>query len=535
MEASTSLPRANEQKWLYLGYAVIVLTLLARWLYIAYGPIGLSEDEAYQWLWSKHPALSYFSKPPGIAYIQMAGTAIGGDTDLGVRLFSPVFAAVLSFFVMRFLARYTDSRTAFWMLLVPLATPLLVFGSILMTIDPPFVLCWMWAILAGWRALQPDGKTVHWLIVGFAMALGVLCKQNELYQLFCWGIFFVLYSPARVHLRKPGPWLALFITLLGMLPQIIWNAQNGWATLHHVADNAGMTHKWHFNLSFLTDFIGAEFGLFNPVFFIASLWAAIAFWKRRQEKPLWLFLFCMSVPVLLGHILYAFHSRILPNWIAPTVPPLFCLMALYWHEHQHVGKRLLYAGLILGLIISPLLYDLDFIGLFVHKLPGDLDPSRRLGRGYREAAALVEEERMKFGTNTFIIADRYGTAGLYTFYSPIAAAAARAHEPIVYCVDANRPVNQFYFWPEYKYLQTRRGQDALYVRRRDPYKPEHGWFSKWWKGEPVGYRDVPPPAPAPASITSHFETVTNLGVFEVKLSDRRVYQRVEIYACHGLK
>ncbi len=535
MESSTSFSRTSGKNWLHLGYAVIVLTLLARWLYIACGPIGLSEDEAYQWLWSKHPALSYFSKPPGIAYIQMAGTAIAGDTDLGVRLFSPVFAAVLSFFVMRFLARATDARTAFWMLMVTLATPLLAVGSILMTIDPPFVLCWMWAILAGWRAMQPDGKTSHWLVVGLAMALGVLCKQNELYQILCWGIFFALCPAARIHLRKPGPWLALLIALLGTLPQIIWNSQHGWATLHHVADNAGMTHQWHPELNFVIDFIGAEFGLFNPIFFIASIWAAVACWQRRREKPLWLFLFCMSVPVLVGHVLYAFHSRILPNWIAPTIPPLFCLMALYWHEHQRAARRFLFTGLLLGLIASPLIYDLDFIGLFGHKLPGELDPSRRVGRGYREAAALVEAERIKFSANAFIITDRYGTAGLYTFYSPIAAAAARAHEPLVYCVAADRPANQFYFWPEYNYLQTRLGQDALYVRRLDPYKLEHGWFIKWWKGEPVGYRDVPPLAPAPAEITSHFETVTNLGVYDVKLHDGRVYQHVEIYACHDLK
>jgi 4-amino-4-deoxy-L-arabinose transferase-like glycosyltransferase len=67
------------QHWLWAGYLLIALLLLFRLGYIASGTIELSNDEAYQWLWSKHLALSYFSKPPGIAFIQFAGTALWGE------------------------------------------------------------------------------------------------------------------------------------------------------------------------------------------------------------------------------------------------------------------------------------------------------------------------------------------------------------------------------------------------------------------------------------------------------------------------
>jgi len=79
----------REQRWLWLGYVLTALLLLFRLGYIASGVIELSNDEAYQWLWSKHLALSYYSKPPAIAFIQFAGTALWGDTELGVRFFSP--------------------------------------------------------------------------------------------------------------------------------------------------------------------------------------------------------------------------------------------------------------------------------------------------------------------------------------------------------------------------------------------------------------------------------------------------------------
>src|SRR3954467_6203917 len=99
--------------WLPLGYLLIAGLLVFRLAYLASGTIELSKDEAYQWLWSKHLALSYYSKPPGIALIQFAGTSIWGDTQFGVRFFSPLFAAVLSFAMLRFMAREAGPRQAF--------------------------------------------------------------------------------------------------------------------------------------------------------------------------------------------------------------------------------------------------------------------------------------------------------------------------------------------------------------------------------------------------------------------------------------
>ena len=101
----TSCPAVVDQHWLRLGYLLILLLLCARCAYLAGGRIELSEDEAYQWQWSKHLALSYYSKPPLIAYTQWLGTALWGDTAFGVRFFSPLIAATLSFLLLRFLAR----------------------------------------------------------------------------------------------------------------------------------------------------------------------------------------------------------------------------------------------------------------------------------------------------------------------------------------------------------------------------------------------------------------------------------------------
>ena len=524
---------APGQEWLRLGYGVIVLALAARWIYLASGLIGLSGDEAYQWLWSKHLALAYFSKPPGIALLQRAGTLIAGDNGLGVRFFAPLITAIMSLLVLRFLARETGARTAFWLLIATLATPLLVAGSVFMTIDPPLALCWMWAVLAGWRAVQPTGTTRDWVVAGFALGLGLLFKPSAVFQIFCWVIFFVVQPAARIHLRRAGPWLALLLFSLGSLPSLIWNAGHGWVTLGHLRDNAGLNQTWHPTLHYFFEFLLAEAGLLNPVFLVAVIWAACAMWQQRREKPLGLYLLCMSAPVWIGFTLYSLHSRIQPNWIAPALAPLFCLAALYWHERSRLAKRLLVGGLVPGLLASALMYDTDLLGKIIAKLPGDADPSHRV-RGWSESARVIEAEGQRFDPGAFIIADRYSTAGLFSFYSPLARAALRSPDPLVYCLDTDRPVNEFYFWPEYHYLTTRHGQNALFVRLLDPYPMESGWLWKWFNHEEFDYVNIPPPADAPESITDHFESVTNLGRFEIKLRDGRVFQRLDLFGCYHL-
>jgi membrane-associated phospholipid phosphatase len=543
--------RHSSLDWLHLGYLVILLALAGRWIYLASGIINLSQDEAYQWLWSKHLALSYYSKPPGIALLQWFGTHLFGDTEFGVRFCSPLLAAILSVLVLRFMTREVGTKAAFTLLLITFAVPLLVVGSVLMTIDPPLVLCWMWAVVAGWRAVAATPSSPncdeasqlrYWLIVGLALGLGFLCKYTAMLQLVCWAIFFALHRPTRRHLKKSGPWLALGVFALCTLPVLIWNSQHGWITVSHVAGDAGLLDKTRVSLSeqlikslnYFLEFTGAELGLLNPIFFIAALAAFFIAWRRRAEKPLWLFLLCMSAPVFLGHWLFSFHSRVQPNWIAAAVPPMLCLMVAVWSESKIRVKPWLAAGILLGLIANVFLHDTGLIGKIAgHKLPGDKDPAHRLF-GWRETAQLVEAERAKFDTNAFIIADHYGTTGLYSFYSAPARAAANAHTPLVYCVDADRTLNQFPFWDEYNYRHHRQGENAIFVLRLDPYPLETGWLKKWFHGESVKVVEQPPRA-APERIAAEFESVTNLGVHEVKISDGRIFQRVQIFGCYRLK
>jgi 4-amino-4-deoxy-L-arabinose transferase-like glycosyltransferase len=505
--------RVRERQWLHLGYVVIAVLLFARLAYLRSETIEISKDEAYQWLWSKHLALSYFSKPPFIAYFQWIGTHLWGDTPFGIRFFAPVITSLASLLVLRFLAREVNTRAAFALILVVTATPLLALGSILFTIDAPSVLFWTAAMLAGWRAVQREGRTRDWLWTGLWLGMGFLSKYTALLQWVSLGVFWVIWPPARRHLRRPGPYLALTINALCTLPVLIWNAQHDWITVTHLEDRAGLDEAWRPTLRFFFEYTGAQFALLNPVFCLGALWAAVAVWRRRRQDPLLLFAFAMGVPLILGYWLYSLRARVQPNWIAPAVLPLLLLMVVYAEARWRAGVRAirtwLTVGLAFGLPLILLMHDSNLVTKATGRaLPPRVDPCRRV-RGWTEGAAVLGELRREFlreGKPVFIIGEHYGVASLLSFYLPEAKAAVRS-EPLAYCVSSDQPRNQFYFWPGYA---TRQGQNAIYVM------------------------EVSAPEPPPARLVREFKSVEDLGVREIRYRGR-VLRKLQFIACRELR
>src|SRR6185437_11548941 len=113
--------------------------------------IDLRTDEAYYWTWSKENVLSFLDHPPMIAWFIRFGTAIFGDTNLGVR-----FAGILAMLVTQLLLadmvrRVThDVRAVVIAVLMPEAA--LYYGLLMAKVSPdvamiPFAVAMMWALV----------------------------------------------------------------------------------------------------------------------------------------------------------------------------------------------------------------------------------------------------------------------------------------------------------------------------------------------------------------------------------------------------
>ncbi len=495
-----------------LAYGLILLLLLVRWGYLAAGKIELSEDEAYQWLWSKHLDLSYYSKPPMIAYAHFLGTSLWGDTMFGVRFLSPLIAAAVSLLTFQFLSATVSPRAGLWALLATCAMPLAGVGSLLMTIDPLSVLSWTGAMVAGWQVFR-RGELRWWSLMGLCWGLGFLSKYTALFQVLCWVSFCVCWKPARPLLRSRGFAAAIGILVVCTLPVLLWNARHDWITVTHLHARAGLDKTWTPSLRFFWDFVASELGLLNPVFLVVMVASWRIAWKERNRDPLKLYLLAMGTPLFLGYLLYTFRARVQPNWIAPAVVPMVCLAVAcvepMWNQSKKWFQRVIIAGFCVGLGCVILLHETRLIGKITgSQLPSKIDPLRRV-RGWSATAAVVSREREKLlqeGKPVLILGDHYGITSLMSFYMP-EAKRSRASEGFVFYPAGDTPVNQFYFWPGYR---DKVGANALFLMR-------------------AGGSNPPPDI-----IQGQFESVTDLGEQPV-LYKGQVLRHIQIFACRGLK
>jgi len=309
----------------------------------------------------------------------------------------------------------------------------------------------------------------------------------------------------------------LIVLLICTLPVVIWNSRHEWVTITHVSENAKLGKPWEPTLRYFFEFLGAEFGLLNPVFFVAMLLAMALFWRSGVDRAVGRYLFCLGAPLFLGYWLYTLHSRVQPNWIAASVVPLICLMVLYWRDGWTASlirlKPWLTGGIIGGIVVGVLLMDTSLITRMTGaKLPVNLDPTRRV-RGIEKMARLIEAERRQLAAHDdlFIVTSHYGLAGQFSFYIP-AAKAALSGRPLVYPRYSRTPRNQFFFWPEYRYWETRKGETALYVMLGDETKQ----------------RGVPD------EVAAQFEKVEDLGSREI--FDRgQVVHLVQLYLLKNLR
>ncbi len=432
---------------------------------------SLIPDECYYWLWSKFPDWCYFSKGPLVAWTIWLGTAVGGDTAIGVR-WPAVALHVATGWLMFSLARQMfGGRAALWTLFVAMTVPLFAVGGIVMTIDPLSVFFWAAGAAACWGAWRRP-TCGAWLLVGAMVGFGFLAKFTNALQGICVAIFLLLTREGRAALRAPGPWLGGALSLVLTAPFWIWNTRHGWVTMGHLADRGALDEPFRISLSEFWQFLTLQAVVFSPLLWAGLVMAAIWGLRRLVRGGAWrpgvvggnwrdpriLFLLCQSVPLVGFFAAFAFNEAGQPNW---TVPGYFTALILgggLWYAACRRGRAYrIYAACAIGLslLMTVALHDTRPL-----RLKASDDPLARV-RGWEQVAGRVDKALRETGAN-FVIAESYGLASALTWQL-----RGRGMGPTNRVFVARDPKghihNQLDLWPAY---EDRVGQTAIYVSTR---------------------------------------------------------------------
>jgi 4-amino-4-deoxy-L-arabinose transferase-like glycosyltransferase len=303
--------RSANRRLIPVAVFIAAMTLLR----IAYAClIEPRTDEAYYWTWSKEHVLCFLDHPPMISYFIHFGTAIFGDTNLGIRFSGIVAMLVTQLLLADITWRLTrDVRAIAFAMLMPEAA--VYYGLLMAKVAPdtaliPFAVAMIWALVR----LAQSNDPRWWLAAGAFGGLALLSKFTAV-MLLPAVVAFMLVPDWRMRwLKSPYPWLAALISLLLFSPVLIWNAQHDWDTFRFQLVRATAPHAMSSRTAF--EYIGMQLGLVGFVLLPVVL-SGLIFTARRgylHREPVAILL---STAVLVPFLYFLWRSlslRIGDTW-----------------------------------------------------------------------------------------------------------------------------------------------------------------------------------------------------------------------------
>ena len=394
--------------------AVLVAALTCVRLAVLFlTPLELYPDEAQYWGWSRHLAFGYFSKPPMIAWLIAATTAVGGDSEPWVRLSAPLLHAAAALVLAQVGRRLYGPWAGFWAAMVYSLMPGVQLSATVIATDAPmllFISLALWAYVEMLSASTRRRSLASAAGVGLSLGLGCLAKYAALYPLVGLVIHAALDREARARWRPGEIALAVGMLLVCIAPNFIWNLSHSFQTVTHTVSNLGHVRRdsvGQLDLRRAPGFLVSQFGVFGPVAFGVLLFGSALLIRRRTAPPADWMLLLLTTPPILIVLVEAMLVRANANWAGAAYSPASVLVAgwlIRWRARWTLGTLAATHGVITGLFVvamaAPTLAD-----------RAGLSNSLKRARGWRQATdvvlARVDAERLRGDVSAIAMDDRF--------------------------------------------------------------------------------------------------------------------------------
>ena len=197
---------------------------------------GYFRDELYFLDCGRHLAWGYVDAAPAIGLYAKLALLLGGSLP-ALRLLAGLAGAGVVLLTGLLAWRLGGSRAAQGLAAVAaLATPIFLAIASLFSMNVVEPLFWTGCAIVLVR-LANGASPRLWLLLGLLAGLGLLNKHSTAF----FGVAVaagILLSPARRALATPWPWAGAGVALLVFLPNLLWQATNGFPTLEDLRNVA---------------------------------------------------------------------------------------------------------------------------------------------------------------------------------------------------------------------------------------------------------------------------------------------------------
>ena len=231
--------------WVGVPWPVILVAgLMFAGLMVVSGAYGFHGDEMYFIVAGRHPAFGYVDQPPLTPLLSAASVALFGVSPTAVRLLPALEMGLIVVLVALMARDLGGSRRAQILAAVTAALSGYLGAGHLDTTTEPDLLAWaviLWLLVK----LLAGGDRRLWLAAG--IVAGIALENKDTILFLGAGLAAGLVLTRRWDIvRSPWAWSAIGIALLIWLPNLVWEAANGWPQLtmaqaisQYAGDNRG--------------------------------------------------------------------------------------------------------------------------------------------------------------------------------------------------------------------------------------------------------------------------------------------------------
>lgn len=442
------------------------LLAIARILWVVFYEVDLFTEEAQYWLWTQNLDLSYYSKPPLVAYANYISAYLFGNNELSVRINAIISGFLLALVVFKFAEELFDSKKlAFFSGIILLVMPFYQYTSVFFTTDSLIILFWTITQYFQLKALKyNEGR--YWVFTGVFLGMAILSKYTALAYYPVIGLYALLFKPDM--LRNKYFYMSMLVSVLMLTPILYWLALNNWVSIKHVLALSGVVSA---DISFFTsifknlgEFIGGQMIVLSPFFLFPVLFSFKRIRNHPKVKKYNMQLQFLFVPVLIVWVLIGLIATkgIQVNWIIFSYGSIAILYAFVFVNVFSLKK--LRMAVYLSVVVFVLFFHpklFDKLGLS-RVYPAKIDTFHRM-YGWNElgdyTTKLLNSMEHK---RVFIFSDNYHIASQVAFYT--------VGHPQTFCINNKRRMNQFDLWPGLEQF-VGRGYDGLYITKRE--LPQH--------------------------------------------------------------
>jgi 4-amino-4-deoxy-L-arabinose transferase-like glycosyltransferase len=290
----------------------------------------LHYDEAYYWMFSKHLAPGYFDHPPMTALLIRLGSFFS-ESELGVRLFITLLQPVYLYLFWTLLRTpSTTNKDALLYVLLCASIPMLQVYGFVATPDAPLMFFTGLLLVAYSKFLKSDSW--WWtLLLGVSMGLLAYSKYHGALVVIC-----ILFSNLRL-LRNPRVYVAALVAFLLLLPHLLWQYDNDWASFrYHLLDRNKV-----FRFSYITEYLLNAWACYNPL--VVPLFV-YALFKRKPQPGVERALYYVVVGFFFFFLFSTLRGYVQPQWTLVAAYGMVFVTYLFAMQHERVRIYLMRVG-----------------------------------------------------------------------------------------------------------------------------------------------------------------------------------------------